>query len=76
VYRGLYIGGGLGFLGAPEASDSSGLAAALGGFVGLGYEFFLNQSAAMSIGLDYDLRVTTDKRLRQGPWLGIRFRFY
>ena len=48
----------------------------VGGLLGLGYEFWLNQSAALAVNLNYDLRAVPGDGLRHTPYLGVRFAWY
>ncbi|MBL4685814.1 MAG: hypothetical protein JKY37_14560 [Nannocystaceae bacterium] len=49
----------------------------LGGAFGLGYEFFLNSTAAMSAGLTYDARfIPGDGFPRQSLLVGLRFTWF
>ncbi|MCA9690106.1 MAG: hypothetical protein R3A51_17435 [Nannocystaceae bacterium] len=74
VWRGLYLRGGLGGAGMPSTTGS--LSAGVGGKFGIGYEFWLNQTAAMSVDLSYDLRFVPDDGMRHSPMLGVRFLWY
>lgn len=82
LWRGLYLRGGLGASGVPERDvtmedDDKGLAVGLGGTVGGGYEFFLNATAAMGVGLTYDVRfIPGDRFPRQTALVGLRFSWY
>jgi|LNFM01.2.fsa_nt_gb hypothetical protein len=81
VFRGLYLRGALGAAGVPrrdsEDPDRKGLTAGLGGAAGIGYEFFLNSTAAMSAGFTYDARFVPGSRFpRQTLLVGLRFTFY
>jgi hypothetical protein len=77
VHRGLYLRGALGAAGLPDAPHDNGVVVGIGGRFGLGYEFFLNQTVALGVGLDYDLRFVPDESLpRHGALLGVRFLWY
>jgi hypothetical protein len=82
VWRGLYLRGALGASGVPKRDvtredDDKGLTVGLGGAVGLGYEFFLNSTAAMGVGLTYDVRyIPGDRFPRQTALVGLRFLWY
>lgn len=81
VFRGLYLRGALGAAAVPRRTsddpDRKGLTAGLGGAVGLGYEFFLNSTAAMGAGFTYDARFVPGSRFpRQTLLVGLRFSFY
>lgn len=81
VFRGLYLRGALGVNGVPrrgpDDNEAEGLTVGLGGAVGLGYEFFLNATAAMGAGLTYDARFVPGSRFpRQSLLIGLRFSWY
>ncbi len=81
LFRGLYLRGALGAAGVPrrtpEDTDRKGLTAGIGGALGLGYEFFLNASAAMGAGFTYDARFVRGSRFPlQTLLVGLRFSFY
>lgn len=81
VFRGLYVRGAVGAAGVPrrtrEDPDRAGLTAGLGGALGVGYEFFLNNSSAMGVGFTYDARFVPGNRFpRQTLLAGLRFSFY
>lgn len=74
VYKGLFIRGGLGAAGMPNSAGV--MSAGVGGKLGLGYEFWLNQTAAMGVDLTYDLRFVPQDGLRHTPLIGVRFSWY
>lgn len=82
LWRGLYVRGGLGLAGVPRRNiaamtDERGPTVGLGGKAGAGYEFFLNGSAAMGVGLTYDARfVPGDTFPRQTALIGLRFTWF
>lgn len=82
VWRGLYLRGALGASGVPKRDvtmedDDKGLTVGLGGAAGVGYEFFLNATAAMSVGLTYDVRfIPGDRFPRQTGLVGVRFAWF
>ena len=82
MWRGLYLGGGLGLSGVPKRSIESqpeerGITVGLGGKVDFGYEFFLNSTAALGVGLTYDARFVPGSRFpRQTALIGVRFAWY
>lgn len=83
VWRGLYLRGGLGVSAVPRRSatmdddDTKGLTVGVGGAAGVGYEFWLNATAAMSAGLTYDARfIPGDTWPRQALLVGLRFTWY
>jgi hypothetical protein len=75
VLKGLFIRTGLGAAGVP-AGDGSVTKLGLGGLLGVGYEFWLNQSAALAVNLNYDLRVVPGDGLRHTPYVGLRFAWF
>ena len=83
VWRGFCLRGGLGAAGVPKRDPTrsfdevEGMTVGLGGAAGLGYEFWLNASAAMSAGLTYDARfVPGDTLPRQALLVGMRFNWF
>lgn len=82
AWQGLYIRTGLGGVGLPAGDPGNTLVAGLGGNVGVGYEFWLNATAAASVGITYDLRYLAGDRelvpdpLRHTGMVGMRFTFY
>jgi hypothetical protein len=83
VWRGFYLRGALGAAAVPKRDPTrsfdevKGMTVGLGGAVGLGYEFFLNATAAMSAGFTYDARfVPGDTFPRQALLVGLRFTWY
>jgi len=82
AWRGLYIRTGLGGQGLPAGDPNNTLTVGIGGNVGVGYEFWLNATAAASVGLTYDLRYVTGDRdlvpdpVRHSGMVGMRFTFY
>ena len=78
LWRGLYLRGALGVAGVPkrdhENRDAEGFTVGMGGAAGLGYEFFLNATAAMSAGITYDARYVPGSAVpRQSFLVGVRF---
>jgi len=79
VYKGLFINFGLGVKGVPKGKDEKSLVAGVGGKAGIGYEFWVNQSSAMQVGLVYDLRAVSiddETKLRNGILANAQFAFY
>ena len=83
VWRGFYLRGALGAAGVPRRDPTrsydevKGMTVGLGGAVGLGYEFFLNATAAMGAGFTYDARfVPGDTFPRQALLVGLRFTWF
>lgn len=82
TWRGLYVRTGLGGQGLPAGDPDNTLTVGLGGNVGVGYEFWLNATAAASVGITYDLRYVAGApelvpdRARHSGMVGMRFSFY
>jgi hypothetical protein len=76
VWEGLFVGVGGGVAGVPTNEDEPQLQVGVGGLGGLGYEFFLNATAAMAVDLHYDIRAVPGGELTQGVLLGVRFSWY
>jgi hypothetical protein len=82
AWQGLYVRTGLGGVGLPAGDPRNTLVVGLGGNVGVGYEFWLNATAAASVGLTYDLRYIAGERelvpdpIRHTGMVGMRFTFY
>ncbi|EDM75862.1 hypothetical protein PPSIR1_33636 [Plesiocystis pacifica SIR-1] len=82
AWRGLYIRTGLGGQGLPAGDPNNTLTVGVGGNVGVGYEFWLNATAAASVGITYDGRYVTGAeelvpdRARHSGMVGMRFTFY
>ncbi|MEM9457244.1 MAG: hypothetical protein AAGF11_23905 [Myxococcota bacterium] len=83
VWRGFYLRGALGVAAVPDRDPTrsfdevEGMTVGVGGAAGLGYEFWLNSTAAMSAGLTYDARfVPGDTFPRQALLVGLRFTWF
>lgn len=83
VWRGFYIRTGLGVAAVPKRDpvrsfdEVKGMTVGVGGSLGLGYEFFLNSTAAMGAGFTYDARfVPGDSFPRQALLVGLRFSWF
>ncbi|MCH9688567.1 MAG: hypothetical protein K0V04_44460 [Deltaproteobacteria bacterium] len=74
--RGAWLRAGLGVTSHSPALASVPTSPALGGTIGLGYEFRLFKRVGLGLGADYDLRVRTDGRLAHGMFLALRFTGY
>lgn len=75
IVRGFFIRTGLGIAGVPQG-DGRRIKIGAGGVAGLGYEFWLNASAALGVALLYDLRAVPGDGLRHTPYVGLRFAWY
>jgi hypothetical protein len=83
VWRGFYLRGAMGVGAVPRRDPTRsfdevrGMTVGIGGAAGLGYEFFLNATAAMSAGFTYDARfVPGDTFPRQALLVGLRFTWF
>lgn len=80
IVRGFYLRGAGGGMLVPESfsfDQTEGVAMSIGGAAGLGYEFWLNATAAMSAGVTYDARfVPSEDQHRHGVLLGFRFTWF
>lgn len=83
VWRGFYLRGALGVAAVPNRDPTrsfdevDGMTVGVGGAAGLGYEFWLNSTAAMSAGFTYDARfVPGDTFPRQALLVGVRFTWF
>jgi hypothetical protein len=81
IWRGLYLRAALGVAGVPkrgiEDQETEGLTVGVGGAFGFGYEFFLNSTAALGVGLTYDARFVPNSRFpRQAILVGLRFTWF
>lgn len=83
VWRGFYLRGALGAAGVPNRDPTrsfdevDGMTVGLGGAAGVGYEFWLNSTAALGVGLTYDARfVPGDTFPRQAVLVGARFTWF
>jgi hypothetical protein len=81
IWRGLYVRGAAGLGGVPRRERSSddvdGISVGVGGSVGVGYEFFLNATAAMGVGVVYDARFVPRTRFpRQSLLVAGRISWY
>lgn len=75
IVKGFFIRTGLGVAGVPSG-DGQRIKLGVGGLLGLGYEFWLNQTAALAVNVNYDLRAVPGDGLRHTPYLGLRFAWY
>lgn len=75
VLKGLFIRTGLGAAGVPSG-DGKSVKFGIGGLLGLGYEFWLNQSAALAVNVNYDVRAVPGDGMRHTPYVGVRFAWY
>lgn len=75
LVRGFFVRTGLGISGVPHG-DGRRVAMGAGGLAGLGYEFWLNATAALGVSLIYDIRAVPGDGLRHTPYVGLRFTWY
>ena len=76
VFKGLYLLGGMGVHGVPRAKGDPVFTYGIGGEAGLGYEVFVNNTAAVSFGVNYDLRYAGEQAVRHGAFGVFKVRFY
>lgn len=79
IIKGLFIRGGGGVHGLPVQQGESAFGAGVGGKAGLGYEFWINSTAAFSLSAEYDYRyVGQDPQNvnRHGVFAMLGFMFY
>ncbi len=73
IRRGFYTRFGAGaHSGLPSSAREFALVPAIGGLVGLGYEFPLAKRVGLALGADYDARVLTTGGFRQSVSIGLR----
>lgn len=75
IVRGFFVRTGIGLSGVPRG-DGRRVMMGAGGLAGLGYEFWLNMSAALSVVALYDIRVVPGDGIRHTPYVGLRFTWY
>lgn len=75
IIRGFFVRTGLGISGVPQG-DGRRVVLGAGGLAGLGYEFWLNASAALSVSMIYDIRAVPGDGMRHTPYVGLRFTWY
>lgn len=77
VWRGLYVRAGAGVVSAlPVSADGPATRPGFGGLAGLGYEWTLHKAAALGLGVDLDLRATTDRHVARAFFVGLHFAFH
>ncbi len=82
LWRGFFVRGALGASGVPrrtgdDEDDGDDLTVGIGGAATVGYEFFLNATAAMAVGLTYDARFLPGDRFpHQTALVGLRFTWF
>ncbi|HEY8375415.1 MAG TPA: hypothetical protein VIK91_02955 [Nannocystis sp.] len=75
IVRGFFVRTGLGIAGVPQG-DGRAIRTGAGGVLGLGYEFWLNATAALGVALLYDVRAVPGDGVRHTPYVGLRFAWY
>lgn len=75
IVRGFFVRTGLGIAGVPQG-DGRKIRMGAGGVAGLGYEFWLNATAALGVALLYDIRAVPGDGIRHTPYVGLRFAWY
>lgn len=77
VWRGLYLRAGAGLISRmPLQAEGGATRPGYGGQVGLGYEWTLHKGAGLGLGVDLDMRATTDRHIARGFFLGLHFAFH
>ena len=74
--KGFFVRGAAGVVSHMPALASVPMEPAIGGSLGLGWEFRLFDKMGMGLGADYDARIRTDGRLGQAWFFGLRFTGY
>lgn len=74
--RGFYLRGALGVMSHAPALGSDRMRPAVGGQLGLGYEFRIFERLGLGLGVDYDGRLRNDGRASQTWLMGLRFTGY
>jgi hypothetical protein len=75
IVRGFFIRTGIGISGVPRG-DGRGILMGAGGLAGVGYEFWLNTTAALGVSAIYDIRAVPGDGIRHTPYVGLRFSWY
>lgn len=79
IVRGLFVRGGGGVHGVPIERADSAFTYGVGGKAGLGYEFWINSTAAFQMAVEYDYRYAGQDPQnvnRHGAFLMLGFMFY
>lgn len=76
IGKGLFVRGALGVTSRAPSLVPLPMLPAMGGAVGLGYEFRVLERIGVGLGADYDLRIRTDGRVAQTFVVGLRFAAY
>lgn len=74
--RGFFLRGAAGVVSHAPAQARDPFRAGFGGAVGLGYEFRILERLGLGFGVDYDVRMRTDRLSSQGLFLGLRLTGY
>jgi hypothetical protein len=74
--KGLFVRGMAGVASRSPALDRASMMPALGGSLGLGYEFRVFERVGLGLGADYDVRLRIDGHVAQTWLFGLRFTGY
>ena len=74
--RGFFLRGSLGVMSHAPALGSDRMRPAVGGQLGMGYEFRVLEKLGLGLGVDYDGRLRNDGRPSQTLLIGLRFTGY
>ncbi len=76
IGKGLFVRGAAGVKSRAPALAMVPMTPAVGGALGLGYEFRVLERIGVGLGVDYDLRMRVDGRVSQAWFFGLRFAAY
>ena len=76
IGKGLFVRGAAGVTSMAPSVAPVPMSPALGGALGLGYEFRVLERIGVSLGVDYDLKMRMDRRMSQTWLVGVRFAAY
>lgn len=77
VWRGLYLRAGFGLVSrVPITAEGDQSRPGYGGLAGLGHEWTLHKGTSLGLGVDLDMRVTTDRHIARGFLVGLHFAFH
>jgi hypothetical protein len=77
LWRGMYLRGGFGLVSrVPVDFATKEARPGYGGQVGFGYEWTIKGDSALGLGADFDVRMTSDKRVVRGVFVGLHFAFH
>jgi len=76
IGKGLFLRGAAGVSSYAPTLAQLPMMPAIGGSAGIGYEFRVLERVGVGLGVDYDLRMRTDRRASQAWLFGLRFAIY